>query len=518
MLFFVLLVCFFIPHTAFAHAVLEKSTPVPDQQLDSPPTEVELIFNERLEDKLYFIKVFNENGDIVSDSDTEMSADQKQISLALPSLSNGHYAVSYRVLSADGHPVNGSYIFSVGDDLGANESLNQLLLEKDGNGTVLGGVLHSIVRVLYYLALILTTGWIIWGTLTNLEQGERRSIFRQWALYLQMALMLTTLGMGLFQFAELLDHWTLGDFLSVLTGTTAGQSLGLSILLSLLGFAILLRFKWLDQLWVLFILAVTSVNGHASAFEPVIRTISFDLIHLIAAAIWGGGLFYILIYWKREKEHAKQFISVFSKLAMISMLVLIVTGVILTLIFLPDIQYLFNTKWGIMLLIKTALVLLVIVTAGFLRNAIKKQQDHSIGRLLKLDIGLMVLILGIVGVFTHLNPLPQNEPFEWHEQDPPIEFTASILPKVPGDNHFMVEASSLEDGVEIKRVELFLNYKDNEEVAPIKVPFSEIKQSKRVQTMIDGKYLPFSGNWTAELRILDSDDNETVYRTDFIVF
>ena len=73
----------------------------------------------------------------------------------------------------------------------------------------------------------------------------------------------------------------------------------------------------------------------------------------------------------------------------------------------------------------------------------------------------------------------------------------------------MVVANSRKEGVRIKRIELFLKYKDNPDVAPIQIPFSEQEQSKNVQYMIDGQYLPFSGNWTAEIRILDSEDNET---------
>ena len=130
----------------------------------------------------------------------------------------------------------------------------------------------------------------------------------------------------------------------------------------------------------------------------------------------------------------------------------------------------------------------------------------------------MIAILGIVGVFTHLNPLPQNEPLEWHERENNIEFTTTISPKVPGNNHFMVVANSHKEGVNIKSIELFLKYKDNPDVAPIQVPFYEIEQSKNVQYMIEGQYLPFSGNWTAEIRILDSEDNENVFSKDFIVY
>ena len=89
----------------------------------------------------------------------------------------------------------------------------------------------------------------------------------------------------------------------------------------------------------------------------------------------------------------------------------------------------------------------------------KKKQEDSIGKLLKIDFTLMIIILGIVGVFTHLNPLPQNEPLEWHEREHNIEFTTTISPKVPGNNHFMVVANSRKEGVNIKSIELFLNIK-----------------------------------------------------------
>ncbi|MFH7572222.1 CopD family protein, partial [Pseudomonas syringae group genomosp. 7] len=86
----------------------------------------------------------------------------------------------------------------------------------------------------------------------------------------------------------------------------------------------------------------------------------------------------------------------------------------------------------ILLLIKVALVLFVILLGGILRYAMKRKRENSIGRLLKVDISLMVIILGITGVFTQISPLPQNEPLEWHKQGETIEFTTSILPKAPG--------------------------------------------------------------------------------------
>ena len=507
-----------IPQGVFAHALLEKATPAPDSRLTSPPKEIVLMFNERLEKELYSIKVFNKDGDMVSQSKTEMSKDQKYIKQALPFLPNGNYAISYSVLSADGHPIKGSYIVSIGEGTVLRSDMNQLDLHNEDNEPVLYSIFNSVVRILYYIALLLTSGWIVWGTISKIEKVEIRTSYRQKAIYLQITLLITTIGMGFLQFTELLDSWTLGEIWSILTGTTIGISWFLSMLLSASGFAILLRFKWLDRLWVLMILAVKSVNGHAMAFEPPIRTVSIDIIHLLAAALWAGGLLYILVYWKKQQDHVRQFLLIFSKVALVSIIVLIATGIASTLIFLPKIHYLIYTQWGIMLLIKVALVLFVIVIGSILRYSMKKKNEDFIGKLLKIDFSMMITILVIVGVFTHLSPFPQNEPLEWREQENNIEFTTMISPKVPGNNHFMIVANSHKEGVNIKRIELFLQYKDNLDVAPIQVPFSEIEQSKNVQYMIDGQYLPFAGNWAAEIRILDSEDNETVFSKDFIVY
>lgn len=509
---------FTIPQDALAHALLENANPGPDSHLESSPKEIVLVFNERLEKELYSIKVFNEDGDIVSKDKTAISKDQKSISETLPILPNGNYAISYRVLSADGHPIKGSYVVSIGKKTVLNSDIKQLDLTNENRASVLFSTLYSIVRVLYYIVLLLTSGWFVWGTIGNKGLEEISASFRQYAYYLLGILLLTTIGIGFFQLGELLDSWTLEGIWTVLSGTTKGLSWFLSMILSISGFAILFRNKWLDRLWVLLILAVKSVNGHAMAFEPPILTISIDILHLIATAIWAGGLFYIVIYWRKQREHVKQFLPVFSHYALICIIVLIISGVALTLIYLPKIHYLLYSNWGILLLIKVSLVLFVIVIGGFLRDKMKKNKGVSIGCLLKIDFSLMILILGIVGVFTAFNPLPQNDPLEWHAKENNIEFITTISPKAPGNNHFMIVANSNKEGIEIKRIELFLKYKDNLDLAPIQVPFLNIEQSKNVQYMVDGKYLPFPGNWTAEIRILDSEDNEEVFRKDFIVY
>lgn len=498
-----------IPQGVFAHALLEKATPAPDSHLQSSPEEIVLLFNERLENELYSIKVFNNLGEMISKQKTVLSENQKQMSQTLPSLSDGSYTISYSVLSSDGHPIKGSYLITVGEVSDESTALQQNL---NGEQNL---ILISGVRFIYYIALLLLTGWILWGAVSKAPLDIKK-VYRKIAMYLQSGFFITNIGLGYVQFKDLLYGW--GDVGPLLTGTTIGISWVVSMLLSILGFAILFRNPWLDIVWVILLLAAKSVNGHAMAFEPPILNITLDMIHLLAASIWASGLLYILIFWSKQREYMRRFLPTFSKAALLSILLLIVSGTALTLTYLPELKYLLYTEWGKWLLIKTGCVLFVIVVGSILRFNLKKQNENHIGKLVKVDFACMIIILCIVGMFTHLSPLPQNEPLMWQEQEEHLKFNATISPKVPGENMFMVEAISDKEGVNIKRIELFLKNKDNPDVAPIQVPFYENEQAKYAHYMIDGPYLPFPGNWTLEIRILDSDDNESVYSKDFIVY
>lgn len=496
-----------IPQSVFAHASLEKVTPVPDSHLQSSPKEILLLFNERIENELYSIKVFNNLGESISDGKTKLNVDQRQLTYTIPPLRNGNYTVSYSVISADGHPIKGSYIFSVGEASSGNGT--QQLVDTQSENS------FSIIRILYYFSLLLVTGWIIWG-FANKAILEINKNYRKIALYLQLALVVTNIGFGYVQFSELLDSWN--EIGTLLTRTTVGISWLSSSVLSLLGFIVLHRFTWLDRVWALSLLTIESLNGHSKAFEPLLLNISMDFIHLLAAAIWSGGLLNILVFWKKYRDHVQQFLFAYSKLALFSMMVLTLTGSVLTFTYLPDLHYLEFTVWGRWLLAKIVLVLFVIIIASIIRYHLKKKNEGLAVKWIKVDFTLMLLILFIVGIFTFLSPLPENQPLLWEGKENYIEFNAKISPKAPGDNMFMVDASSNKDGVNIKRIELFLKNKDNREIAPIQVPIAVNEQTGNIHYMVFGPYLPFAGNWTIEIRILDSDDDESVYHKDIIVY
>ena len=94
----------------------------------------------------------------------------------------------------------------------------------------------------------------------------------------------------------------------------------------------------------------------------------------------------------------------FSTCAFYSFVLLAITGSFTTLMFLPSVDYLF-TPWGIVLLIKTLLILLVLLIAMTIRSKSKHGKIADLEGWLKFDFYCMIAILIVVGILTYLNPL-----------------------------------------------------------------------------------------------------------------
>src|SRR6185436_18635042 len=102
------------PAVAAAHAVLVKSSPARRAVLAQPPARVELTFNERLEPAYSTLSVWSAADARVDDGKIVVGpGDPRRLSIGLPPLEHGTYTVKFRVLSVDGHLVEGTYPFEV---------------------------------------------------------------------------------------------------------------------------------------------------------------------------------------------------------------------------------------------------------------------------------------------------------------------------------------------------------------------------------------------------------------------
>ncbi|MFE3176496.1 copper resistance protein CopC [Amycolatopsis sp. NPDC059090] len=110
---FSLLATFFPTSAAEAHSFVESSTPAKDSELSSAPEKIVLTFNEPLDRGFTELAVLGPDGAThwesaaVAVTGPTLSAPVKPLGPA------GKYTVEYRVVSADGHPVSGSYSFTL---------------------------------------------------------------------------------------------------------------------------------------------------------------------------------------------------------------------------------------------------------------------------------------------------------------------------------------------------------------------------------------------------------------------
>ena len=142
-----LVVAVALPAVASAHATLEASTPERGAALERPPATVTLRFDEPVEIAFGAIKVFDAKGGRVDAGATyHPSSSGKDVAVHLKrGLQGGGYTATYRVISADAHPVSGGFVFTVGSGAAPAETVDQLLQGSDA-GPATGVALRRRAR------------------------------------------------------------------------------------------------------------------------------------------------------------------------------------------------------------------------------------------------------------------------------------------------------------------------------------------------------------------------------------
>jgi methionine-rich copper-binding protein CopC len=105
--------------TAVSHTSFVSSNPAAGSVVMQWPDQISIEFDEDLisigEEKANFIVVNNSVGDQVSNNDENIDSNIVTVSLS-PNQVEGPVLVFYRVVSADGHPVEGEFTFTYGQD------------------------------------------------------------------------------------------------------------------------------------------------------------------------------------------------------------------------------------------------------------------------------------------------------------------------------------------------------------------------------------------------------------------
>ena len=141
-----MLAAWLAPGAAFGHASLVSAEPADGAVIARAPSRIVLTFNEPVSP--LSVRLVNPVGETMT---LEAAAQGATITVPVAGLGEGTHALSYRVVSTDGHPVAGAVIFSVGRPTGGRPLVAQ---ESDN---VLRGLIVT-TKILIYLGLFIGIG------------------------------------------------------------------------------------------------------------------------------------------------------------------------------------------------------------------------------------------------------------------------------------------------------------------------------------------------------------------------
>ena len=130
---------------AAAHATLISTTPGNGASLDQAPEQLVLRFDEPVETVSETVRVFDATGRPIAVGSIEQIGERVIVAKLNDGLPNGTYAVAWRFVSADSHPLRGAFVFSVGEPLGSVSSVVLAALASESDSRELDAV-QAIAR------------------------------------------------------------------------------------------------------------------------------------------------------------------------------------------------------------------------------------------------------------------------------------------------------------------------------------------------------------------------------------
>ena len=368
---------------ASAHAALESTDPTTGSVLEQSPRQISLRFSEHVDIALGAIRLYDGTGHELDVGEAHhVGGDDTQVAVSTDDLANGAYVVSWRVVSADSHPVNGAFTFQVGTgDAVRDPGLVARLLSEEG-GNPAAGALLGAGRFVSYAAMAVVVGGlaflvVVWPA------GRRRRRIR--------LLLWTTLAAGVVGGAIAIAAQAPYASGRSLTGalkpnewwqvleTSSGRAWGLRVLLlAVAGGVLLLTIDRLRTWWwqlagvaasvVLFVLV--AAGGHGTTGRWAGLGLVATVAHLAAMAVWLGGLVVLVVGVLREPDPnaALDRTRRFSAIAFGAVAVIVVSGVVQAYRQVGAIDALVDTEYGHLLLVKTAVVVVLVAVAWWSRR------------------------------------------------------------------------------------------------------------------------------------------------------
>lgn len=410
------------PASAAAHARLLATVPANGSVLARAPAEVRVTFDDT---------VTVGSGNAAVDNATRASVlagrpitHGRTLVLRLRALARGDYTVRWGIVSADGHPEEGVLAFAVGTGSGRPEAVLAA-------HTPLSGVVVSL-KTIFYLGLLVAGGAAAFLRLAVDVLGDR--LRRPLAHLLFFGLLAAFVGGG-------------GLIGETAGGTRFAHVLGVAVVVAAVAAAaaalapIHRRLLPVAAGGALLLLVAPTLSGHAlDPDQPRLIAVPVDLAHLVAAAVWLGGLVSLAFVLPRtaatDSERARV-VRRFSSTALAAVCVLAASGVGRALTELTAMSQVWTTTYGRLLIVKTALFAGLVATGWWNRTVL-------VGLFSRLRRSMLAEIVLLAGVVVAVATLTQQRPGAAEAGRPPRRAAVPAPPVLPPPGA-VVDAAELGD-------------------------------------------------------------------------
>jgi copper transport protein len=411
---FMLLLCAGFTAPAFSHAVLMDSSPKAKQMFDTSPADVSVTFNESVGP--VFFRILDQAGKEVGNPG-EIRLDGTRMIMPLgATLPNGTYLMTYRVISADTHPVGATIPFSVGEPL-AETDLSAAAQAEPTSGWTTAVALN---RWILYAAMLLAAGsalFLVAFTVSLPLVVRTARVGRVAAVVGAVAYVLAigfggaemVLGAGGAMFQP--DSWSRGLASTLMPSAAIGVPAMLLLWWAFGGDGQQPRSTVL-LLGALAAIGSFLVTGHAATAAPVWLMATMVGVHLTAIAFWFGALYPLYQSAKLESAQACGALMLrFSKLAVIAVGAVVLSGLVISWTQVQSISNLLGNDYGEGLLRKLILFVAVLGIAAWnklaLTPALERGDDQAKRRIrttIRVEYALYLLVIGAAMALTLSTP------------------------------------------------------------------------------------------------------------------
>ena len=534
---------------AGAHADVVAVSPAPAEVLDRSPESVKIWFSEGVDVSLGGVFVYDGNGDRADVGDLRQPSPERLVLPIDGALPDGSYIVTWRAVSEDSHPIQGTWTFHVGS---ASASTSEVEAVAAG---LLGGqkadravaVGWGVARWVVFASMALLVGGAVFGSVVWPRARDarvtRRIVTAGW-VGLTAATVLGILLFGAYSSAgslrDALDPGVLRDTLDTRFGHVWLLRLGLLVV----SFAVLrvlfarrpaestpLPDWWLPVAAVagVALVATPGLAGHASAGDHRVLALLTDTLHVAAMAVWLGGLVVLAaaVLPDDDPDAIRRASRRFSKVALTCVGVLIATGAFQTWRVVGGLAALRDEEYGRILVVKLVVFALMLVVASFSREITLRlfaprvpvvggaavdlaetpgpddaaaERSHELRRL-RQSVWAEVVLGATVLVVTALlvNTAPPSDAAAAREgatgvtiERAQVTLDVTAAPGAAGPNDLHVNTYSPEGTpLAVDAVEMTLSLPERD-IAPLAVPLRQLGPGHYLSPGLD---IPLSGTW-----------------------